>query len=65
MTMKVHIDVKNREVIAENPCGTMGFVTWRRLTEELFREANEITEREEVTHVTIDKDGITFRIGRK
>lgn len=42
-----------------------GFISWRRLAEEAFRQSGEIKPDEEVTHFEISERGINFFVGKR
>lgn len=55
---------KHRFLPEEQPSGTMGFISYERLVEQLAR-AGELRPNEKVTHLTIGSDGIAYRTESK
>lgn len=59
--MVIVYDVKNQKFIEHRPGGTFGHFSLHRLATEILRAAGEVRENEEVTHLAIDGDIVSFR----
>ena len=41
------------------------FISWRRLFEESLRQTGEIHDDEEVTHIEVVEEGITYFVAKR
>lgn len=55
------VDLKEHQPTGMMPGGVIFTMSWKRLIEQL-RKTNEIGEFEDVTHISSDLTGITFRV---
>jgi hypothetical protein len=59
--MQIAIDAKTGEATRDEGGGVVGFCSWKRLA-ELFRDAKEVRDTEELVSYRIDWRGITYRV---
>lgn len=59
------IDIRTGKLTNDIHSGVSGFVSWRRLTNEIFRQSKEISDKEVIVVLACDERGIIFIVEEK